>query len=152
MFIFQNTKHWLSCRQLRGYYMKLQCNGQAHACRVHSKNWEGMPLCNYEIRNSVRHFEWWCFKYIYQSSWTLTHNRLYGLAQSRRRENYGFHFEHPKGNHLRPGTIHTIVAHSMASCCMSSVMSAFFMIAFLSSIPDFSTIFAAILYSVSPKF
>lgn len=36
----------------------------------------------------VRHFEWWCFKYIHQSSWTLAHIRLYGLALSRRRENY----------------------------------------------------------------
>ena len=66
-------------------------------------------------------------------------------AREGEREREREHFKHQEEKALED-VLHTAVAHSIASCCMSSVMSAFFMIAFLSKMPDFSTIFSAIVW------
>lgn len=68
---------------------KLQRNGRRTHVEYTARTGRNALVQSRNKKQYVRHFEWWCFKHIHQSSWTLTHIRLYGLALSRRRENNG---------------------------------------------------------------
>ncbi len=100
-----------------------------------------IPLLKTALQWGKAHHDMACFYTHILSSKSLVHNGAGFLGSQSYCKQNSFAQVSKEERWLYTST-HTIVAHSTASCCMSSVMSAFLMMAFLScKMPDFFTIF-----------